>query len=112
MTNRSSLDIPPVLTSVAAIVVDILDRSPIVDAKLAPCTGLGRLRSWASRHGNIAVKSSPIRLSAFAPLGNGATVPAGWVGWRARRLLRRTRPQINRFTQADIARLQAIGHQA
>jgi hypothetical protein len=66
MTKRSSFVIPPDLAG-AAVIVDILNRSPkLIDAKLAPMR-----RSFAGRctelqiQGNIAVKAPPIRLLAL-----------------------------------------------
>src|SRR6202035_3083002 len=64
MTKRSSLVMPPVLTSVAAI-VDILDRSPKSLLQCSPpCAGPGQIGPRGYVDGNIAVKPRPIRLLA------------------------------------------------
>src|SRR5260370_37102255 len=64
MTKRSSFVMPPVLAGVATM-VDILDRSrESLMQTSSPCAGLGRIESWASVQGNIAVKPLPIRLLA------------------------------------------------
>src|SRR5258708_22401755 len=67
MTKRSSFVMPPVLACVAAI-VDILDRSPKLMQSRAE---LGRIKPWASLHGNIAPKPLPIRLLALGAAMSG-----------------------------------------
>mgnify|MGYP003694053921 CR=1 FL=1 len=102
MTKRSSFVMPAVLAEVA-VIVDILIASPkSVDAKLARCAELGRVKATGlAVHGNIAVKVAPnttfwpfVRLRARA-----------WVN-----SLRQIDSGLGSYCGAQIGRLTALRH--
>src|ERR1700676_4415323 len=111
MTKRSSFVMPPDLVDVA-VIGNFWIPPRIIKAKLAPCAELGRIKPWASLHGNIAAKPLPIRLLALCAAMSGSCEHSKDRMLRQWHLLRRTNPRgLTALPRGNIARLHEIAHQ-